>query len=192
MRLFTESMDRSGTSWAIFGGVAARCYGADCPIRDVDVITSASLDFVAATLPGTSAYSYQNYHARLLGEIEIWASPLLFDVGSTRFTFAFDAEMRRRVRVTLVPVLHRAVPVLAPEDLLVMKALQQRDAGSGKHDVQDLRQLCAAQMPTLDYGYLRWRARRVRGVERIAQALAQAGMTAGELLMPSSDDPSGG
>lgn len=169
-----QAMRENNIDWAIFGGVAARFYGIDRPIRDVDIIAAAGLDFIAAALPHSSAYRYGDYRARVIGKIEVWPSPLLFDVAAVRFTFSLDQEMLRRVRLLSAPSVGDQLPVLAPEDVLVIKALQQRGPAGGKHDRDDLREVLAAQTGSLDHDYLRWRAARVDGLERVTRALCEA------------------
>lgn len=177
MRLLAAALRRHGIPWALFGGAAARSYGVDCRLRDIDLITSASLEATDAAAPGAVPYVYGDLEGRVIGKIEIWPSPLLLDGGSTRYLFEFDAEMRARVRIASVPAVGLEMPVLAPEDLIVIKALQQRGESCGKHDMRDLRQLWEAQREVLDRGYLCSRAGRVRGLDRVERALAAAGVT---------------
>lgn len=172
MARLSRAMRRGGLDWAIFGGLAVRCYGVACRLRDIDIITSASLDTIAEAIPGTHLAQYPGCRARVIGLIEIWPSPLVFRADSREFTFALDTEMLGRVRRITVPAVGRRLPVLSPEDVCVIKALQQRGPESGKHDVDDLRQLWSSRRNTLDHGYLRWRAARTDGATRVAQALA--------------------
>lgn len=171
MRAVAGTMNRNGIAWALFGGIAARCYGVDCRIRDIDVLACATLESLAAFLPESVLHDYGYCQARVVGSVELWPSPLVLHTDSARYTVAFDAEMRQRVRVLAVSALGQRLPVLAPEDIIVIKALHQRGAESGKHDVEDLRQLWKAQTGAIDRDYLARRARRAGGRDRVAQAM---------------------
>jgi hypothetical protein len=49
------------------------------------------------------------------------------------------------------------VPVIPPEDNILLKAVWGRGAEVGKHDWEDV-QAMMAHLPMLDWEYLRWRA----------------------------------
>jgi hypothetical protein len=172
MRVVADTLNRNSIAWALFGGIAARCYGVDCRIRDIDVLTSATLKSIAEILPDSVLADYGYCQARVVGGVEIWPSPLMLYAGAARYTVDFDAEMRRRVRPLAVAALGLRLPVLAPEDVIVIKALHQRGAEAGKHDMDDLRQLWKAQAGTIDRDYLARRARRAHGSDRVAAAIA--------------------
>jgi len=50
-----------------------------------------------------------------------------------------------------------AVPVIPPEDNILLKAIWQRGPEEGKHDWEDVEAMMA-HLPALDWEYLRWRA----------------------------------
>ena len=49
------------------------------------------------------------------------------------------------------------VPVIPPEDNILLKAMWGRGAKEGKHDWEDVEAMIAS-VPSLDWEYLRWRA----------------------------------
>jgi hypothetical protein len=171
MRVVASAMNSNGVAWALFGGIAARCYGVDCRIRDIDVLACATLESVAAVLPESVLHDYGYCQARVVGRVEVWPSPLVLYTEAAHYTVAFDAQMRRRVRLLTVGALGQRLPVLAPEDVIVIKALHQRGAESGKHDMDDLRQLWKAQAGAVDRDYLARRAQRAGGHDRVVQAM---------------------
>jgi hypothetical protein len=62
------------------------------------------------------------------------------------------------------------VPVIPPEDNILLKALWGRGPEMGKHDWEDVREMMA-HLPTLDWQYLRWRADACGPLQRMEQVL---------------------
>ena len=62
------------------------------------------------------------------------------------------------------------VPVIPPEDNILLKALWGRGPEVGKHDWEDVSAMLA-HLPALDWEYLHWRAGTFGPRERVQQAL---------------------
>jgi hypothetical protein len=70
------------------------------------------------------------------------------------------------------PIAGVAVPVVPPEDNIMLKAFADRGPEVGKHDWEDV-QAMMAHLPALDWEYLRWRADTCGSGSRVRQALAR-------------------
>jgi predicted nucleotidyltransferase len=85
-------------------------------------------------------------------------------------TMDLDAEMAERVtRHEIGGIL---VPVIPPEDNILLKAMLGRGAEVGKHDWEDVEAMMAF-VPSLDWAYLRWRAGTLDNPEKVEAALAR-------------------
>jgi hypothetical protein len=73
-------------------------------------------------------------------------------------------------RLTRYEIVGVSVPVIPPEDNILLKAMWGRGPEEGKHDWEDVRAMMA-HLPTLDWDYLRWRVGVCGLAERAQQAL---------------------
>jgi hypothetical protein len=141
-------LDGAGMQWVVFAGAAASVYGADRVVTDVDILVPAAEgDRLMALFPGAELVSRQPgfLHLALPGV------DLLAGLG----TVDLDAQMA--TRMTRHEVGGTRVPVIPPEDNILLKATWGRGAEEGKHDWEDVEAMMAT-VPSLDWGYLRWRA----------------------------------
>lgn len=167
-----RTLDANQCTWAICAGAAAHLYGNRRPIQDVDILVeSGQLPYVVRLL------QEQQKVVQFDGQRILWRGIKIFDDLTIRrgreiYPFVFDEAMRGRLR--RLPLLGSVVPVLAPEDIVVHKALLARGAEQGKHDLVDADGIARRQ--TLDHEYIRQRmsAMRVNGV--VTAALAQIGV----------------
>jgi hypothetical protein len=164
-------MGDSGLDWMIFGGAAASCYGSGREIRDIDVLADAPALAVRTAFSGFPQDRQGRSHASVTPDIEIWPAPLVFETEEGTFAVGVDREMLRHRRFMRLPISRMQLPIMSPEDVIVIKAIQQRGAAEGKHDLQDIHDMWAAQSAALDYEYLRLRAARAGASGRVSRAL---------------------
>lgn len=155
-------LDEDGIPWAVFAGAAAVAYGSPRPLTDVDILVPrAEGDRVAAMFP-------EARHIRH-GEIQVVALPGV-DIVAGLHDVDLDEEMAaRRTRHEILGV---AVPVIPPEDNILVKALRGRGPEEGKHDWEDVGAMMA-HLPALDWAYLRWRASWCGPQDHVERVLAR-------------------
>ena len=165
-----QRLDRAGITWAVFAGAAAAAYGATHPVTDVDILIPASEGDRAAGL-----FPEAQVNRREDGSVLGIGLPG-FDILAGLITMDLDAQMAARLTHHVIAGV--TVPVIPPEDNMLLKAIWGRGPDQGKHDWEDV-QAMMAHLPAIDWGYLRWRAQRCgstpdvrRAVERL-QALAR-------------------
>jgi predicted nucleotidyltransferase len=152
LRRTIDVLATAGVSFAVLGGVASAGYGRSRWTKDIDVFCRPEdadrvLDVLAAAGFGVErtnpAWIYKAFHDGVQVDV-------IFKVKGGLY---FDDRMAGRVRtVTLVGV---DVPAIAPEDLVVMKALSH-DEESPRHWHDALAVLATAD---LEWDYLLERAR---------------------------------
>jgi len=143
-----EKLNKAGVPWAIFAGAAAYCYGSRREITDIDILVKREdLEKAKVTLQDIDAKGF-----------DIIATPRFF----------LDEEMIRRTNWK--KILEVTIPVTPVEDNIVFKAILQRGADQGKHDIEDIEFMIKNEH--LDLEYLWKRMRRWRA-EKKATALIQ-------------------
>jgi hypothetical protein len=163
-------LDRAGITWAVFAGAAASAYGATRPLTDVDIlIPAAEGDRVAALFPEGQVKRGED------GTVYIVTLPG-FDLvaGLTRqepdATYVIDLDAEMAVRLQCHEIVGVTVPVIPPEDNILLKAMWRRGPEVGKHDWEDMQEMMA-YLPALDWEYLCWRADACGPGPRTRQAL---------------------
>jgi hypothetical protein len=157
-----QRLDRAGITWAVFAGAAAVVYGATRPVTDVDILIPASEgDRVAALFPETHVTRRKD------GSILGLKLPG-FDILAGLTTMDLDSQMA--ARLTHYEITGVIVPVIPPEDNILLKAIWGRGPEEGKHDWEDV-QAMMAHLPALDWEYLKWRANACKPQEGVQQAL---------------------
>lgn len=142
-------LDDAGVTWAVFAGAAASVYGATHPLADVDILIPATEgDRVADLFPEAQAKRGND------GAIQGIELPG-FDVLAGLTTMDLDTEIA--ARLTHHEIMGVTVPVIPPEDNILLKALWGRGPEEGKRDWKDV-QAMMAHLSTLDWEYLHWRA----------------------------------
>jgi len=161
LREVARRLDGAGIPWAVFAGAAAHVYGATRPITDVDVLVPATRgEQVAALFPEADVQVLEESSLEiLLPNLDILAGLGWMDL---------DAEMT--ARLTHHQVAGIRVPVIPPEDNILLKARMGRGPEVGKHDWQDVKAMMAPNAE-LDWDYLRWRAQDVLPRQRRRQIL---------------------
>lgn len=153
-------LDGAGVPWAVFAGAAASVYGADRPLTDVDILVpAAQAERVADLFPEAEVRASEDGTLIALSGFDIVAGLDLMDLDY--------AMAQRLVRYRVRGVL---VPVIPPEDNLLLKAMWGRGPGVGKHDWEDVESMMA-HLPQIDWQYLRQRAETLFDEERADQAV---------------------
>jgi hypothetical protein len=145
-----QRLDQAGITWAIFAGAAARVYGANRPLTDIDIlIPSSKGERLLALFPQAQVIRRPDDSVAgvQLPGFDILAGLTIMDL---------DAPMA--VRLTHHQVAGVLSPVIPPEDNILFKAILGRGPEVGKHDWEDIRAMLA-HLPALDWEYLRWRAK---------------------------------
>jgi predicted nucleotidyltransferase len=172
-RVLAESVavaERSGVPYAIMGGIAASALGRDRWTHDVDLFVRRQ-----DARPLLRRYAEAGFDVEERDEAWLYKAwrdqvmvDLIFEVGAgVTEPIDFDEEMRARVReVTFEGV---RMPVLSPEDLVVIKALVHKEHRA-RHWFDALGLIRAGG---LDWEYLLRRARQ-RNPRRVLSLLLYA------------------
>jgi hypothetical protein len=157
-----QRLDRAGITWAVFAGAAAAAYGATHPVTDVDILIPASEGDQAASL-----FPEAQVNRREDGSVSGVRLPG-FEILAGLTTMNLDVQMA--ARLTHHEIAGVTVPVIPPEDNMLLKAIWGRGPEQGKHDWEDVEAMIA-HLPDLDWEYLRWRASVCGPQQRMQQAL---------------------
>ena len=180
-------LDRAGAMWAVFAGAAATAYGATRPLTDVDIlIPLAEGNRVAVLFPEAALKREEDGAVRSIKVpgVDLVAGLTMFE-GGTAYTVDLDEPML--ARRTWHEISGVVVPIIPPEDNILLKAVWRRGPEQGKHDWEDVRAMMS-HLPSLDWQYLRWRAdtcgpvasvfRAVQSLENLARELGSGGRPA--------------
>jgi hypothetical protein len=165
-------LDRAAIPWAVFAGAAAAAYGASRPLTDVDILIPAAAGARAAAL-----FPEAEVKRRADGAVRGLDLPDFDLVAGLRWeeegaVYAVDLDAEMRARLTEHEIEGVVVPVIPAEDNVLLKALWGRGAEQGKHDWADVHAMLAHR-PTLDWDYLRWRARQCGPEPRMTRLLGK-------------------
>jgi hypothetical protein len=159
-----QKLDGVGITWTVFAGAAATVYGVTRPLTDVDILVPAAEGArTAALFPEAQVEHRQD------GTIG-WIKLPDFDILAGLTVMDLDDQMA--ARLTRHEIAGVTVPVIPPEDNILLKASWGRGAEVGKHDWEDVEAMMA-YLPSLDWEYLRWRAETCVSKERREQVLAR-------------------
>jgi hypothetical protein len=161
LREIARRLDGGRIAWAVFAGAAASVYGARRALTDVDILVPASeAKRLSELFPEAAVEDHASGHQgfRLPG----------FDVLAGLPLMDLDPEMAARLRPGEIAGVE--VPVIPPEDNILLKAMWGRGAAEGKHDWEDVEAMLG-HLPSLDWAYLRWRAGQFADSDRAAQVL---------------------
>jgi len=163
-------LDHAGIVWAVFAGAAAAVYGATRPLTDVDILIPAvEGERVAALFPEAQVHRGEDGAVRglRLPGFDLVAGLVMRDTDAI-YTVDLDAQMA--ARLTRHEIVGVTVPVISPEDNILLKAIWGRGPEEGKHDWEDVEAMIA-HLPVLDWEYLRWRASTCGPRQSMQQAL---------------------
>ena len=177
LRQTAARLDASGLFWSVFSGAAATCYGVQRPITDIDIaLHSDETERILALFPEgqPKPTKHPGEYALDFGPVEIWWGTLFLLGGERLYAVPFDEQMRQRV--TRQTILGIDVPVCAPEDIIVLKAILQRGPEQGKHDLEDIQAIAQTLGNRLDLDYLKERASACDALARVRVCLQQLGL----------------
>lgn len=177
LRQTAARLDASGLFWCVFAGAAATCYGVQRPITDIDIfVQSEDAARILALFPDgqPKPTKHAGEYALDFGPVEIWWGTLFLRGGERLYPVPFDEPMRRRV--TRQTILGITVPVSAPEDIIVFKAILQRGPQQGKHDLEDIQAIAYTLGNRLDLDYLKERASSCQALARVEPCLQRLGI----------------
>jgi hypothetical protein len=167
-------MDAAGIPWAVAAGAAVYLYAGNRPPTDLDLLLPLDQMEVAGRLlgvsPKTEMAAWGEVSKLVLGDTELVGS-LTVEAEGHSYVYRMDEEMIRRLRSLQFEGV--SVPVLAPEDVIALKAILQRGPEQGKHDLEDIAAL-AADAP-IDRDYLLSRLRRMGAEARARPVLERWG-----------------
>ena len=145
-------LDEAGVPWAVFAGAAAKVYGAKRPLTDIDILISAADGGRAADLFPEGHICYRedgSVEAIKLSEYDLIAGL------SNGYVLDVDTDMLLRLqRAEINGVL---VPIIPPEDNILIKASWGRGPEVGKHDWDDVAAMLSYNRK-IDWEYLCGRA----------------------------------
>lgn len=167
LNFIAHTLNLAGINWVIFAGSAAVIYGADRPITDIDILISSADGAQAAELfPGCKVC-----HGRD-GRIEAVKLPDFDLIAglSNGYRLDVDNEMLHRIRREKIYGVN--VPVISPEDNILIKAIWGRGPEVGKHDWEDVEAMLSYNR-RLDWDYLCGRASAGLDPDRVDEVLSQ-------------------
>jgi hypothetical protein len=155
-------LDNAKVAWAVFAGAAATAYGVTRQVTDIDILVPVAEGTRVATL-----FPEAEVKRGKSGPVE-WIRLPDFDILPGLTYLDLDAEMVARLgRHEIFGV---TIPVISPEDNILIKALLGRGPEVGKHDWEDVEAMMA-YLPSLDWEYLHWRINTCVPKERAEQVL---------------------
>jgi hypothetical protein len=125
-------LENARITWAVFAGAAATAYGVTRPVTDVDILVPVAEGTRAATL-----FPEAEVKRGDSGSVE-WIKLPGFDILPGLTSLDLDAEMAARLRSHEISGV--IIPVIPPEDNILIKALLGRGPEVGKHDWEDVKQ----------------------------------------------------
>jgi 7,8-dihydropterin-6-yl-methyl-4-(beta-D-ribofuranosyl)aminobenzene 5'-phosphate synthase len=163
LREVARRLDGAGIPWAVFAGAAAMAYGASRPLTDVDILVPMS---EGKRLANVFPEAEPQLHKERIAGLRLPG----FDILAGLDWLDLDSEMRGRLRHQKIA--GTRVPVIPPEDNILLKALWGRGPDVGKHDWEDVEAMMAS-LETVDWAYLRWRSGMLRDPSRVEPLLAR-------------------
>jgi hypothetical protein len=150
-------LDHAGVAWAVFAGAAASVYGATHPLTDIDIVVpSREGERVVSLFP--EAAVERDADGTLVG-LELPGFDILAGLtwNTPDLVLNVDLDTQMAARLARHEIAGVLVPVIPPEDNILLKALLGRGPEQGKHDWADVEGMLA-HVPGLDWDYVRWRA----------------------------------
>ncbi len=172
LALVADVIMPGGVQWAVAAGAAVFLYARNRTPTDLDVLVrSEDLPMVEAALgvaTETESTAWGEVTRVQMGGIEI-AGRLAVRAGARSYLYYLDSDMAGHIRHLTYHGIE--IPVLAPEDLVALKAVLQRGPEQGKHDLEDIDALAASTR--IDPVYLRLRLERMRALDRARSVLGK-------------------
>ena len=181
-------LDHAGVVWAVFAGAAASVYGATHPLTDIDIVVPVREgEQLVSLFP--EATVERDADGTLVG-LELPGFDILAGLtwNTPDLVLNVDLDAQMAARLTRHQIAGVLVPVIPPEDNILLKALLRRGPEQGKHDWVDVKGMMT-HVPGLDWDYLRWRAQGCGPPERVRRTLQRLEALSRELggEVPTAD-----
>jgi hypothetical protein len=170
-------LNQRGIEWCVFAGAAARLYGTTRQITDIDVLLRVDPAVLDELLPHWAVVKPGVIEQ---GGVEIQCAPLRMQRDRS-YQWVWDDLASQHIYTS--PLESLLLRAMAVEDVIVIKAILQRGADRGKHDLSDIRAILDAKTAAVDFDYLWERVRRCDAFSRVRSALD------GVLLRDGDADP---
>lgn len=152
LEVVAHRLNGAGIQWAIFAGSAAIVYGADRPITDIDILISAGDgERAAALFPDSQVYRRGN------GSVEAIKLPDYDLIAGLSNGYKLDVDNDMLLRLRRAEINGVVVPIIPPEDNILIKAIWGRGPEIGKHDWDDVKAMLLYNR-RIDWEYLCGRA----------------------------------
>ena len=161
-------LDQAGIAWVVFAGAAASVYGATRPLTDVDILLPAAAgDQVWGLFPEGRVIRRGDGSIQM---IQLTGFDLVVGIRwpDSDAARALDLDAAMVERLQHHELLGVIVPVIPPEDNILLKAVWGRGPEVGKHDWEDVEAMMA-HLQVLDWEYLRQRAEACAPARRLGQ-----------------------
>lgn len=190
MKELANAFSGKNVLWCVCAGAASSFYGVKRNITDLDVLVHpTSLPQITEALKqkGINFQIEEKDHEVTNGnsgltslkvkraKISVGGAEveLIFDVNiNNKWNFTADREMYNRIK--FFGVTGTRIPVSSPEDVIVLKAILQRNRSFGKHDIEDAVQIM--KTIRLDIDYLRRRASKGHAGARVMPLITKLAM----------------
>ncbi len=169
-------LEGAGIAWGVAAGAAVYLYTGNRPPTDLDILVRpedlAEVGRLLGATPKIDKAPWGVVSKVNVDPVEI-VGDLTVRMAGRSYRYWMDEEMVHYLRFT--PFEGVEVPVLAPEDVIALKAVLQRGPEQGKHDLEDMEALAAGV--AIDREYLWRRLRRMGAEERARPVLERLGWT---------------
>lgn len=156
---------------ALFGGISSYLYGANRVPTDIDIIISADTLTPFIEL-------LQKFHPEeitkdkiIVGKVDLRLSPVRIGNRDLGQVWHYDEVAQKKSRQ--LPLGDLLLNVVAPEDVLVMKAALQRGKDKGKFDIEDACAILKNNSLVLDMPYIVSRATTCNVEEKVRPFLCK-------------------
>ncbi|MCK5313501.1 MAG: hypothetical protein KAJ53_00185 [Anaerolineales bacterium] len=152
LEVVARRLNGADIQWAIFAGSAAIVYGADRPITDIDILISAADgERAAALFPDSQVCRRGN------GSVEAIKLPDYDLIAGLSNGYKLDVDNDMLLRLRRAEINGVVVPIIPPEDNILIKAIWGRGPEIGKHDWDDVKAMLLYNR-RIDWEYLCGRA----------------------------------
>lgn len=174
LQKISSEFSKEKARWAVWAGFGASAYGSKRKPTDIDIgIMKEDTSKVNHVLDkfGVKRLHWERksiFRLFRIGfdlegeEIDICGDGKI-SVDGREYRFIVNNEMFQRIQIKEIEGIK--VPVISPEDIVLLKAICQRGKEQGKFDVEDIKSILTHQ--EIDYAYLEKRAELCGAKERV-------------------------
>lgn len=165
IKFLKNKLEKFGCDWCLFMGSAALFYGSNRDLGDIDILIRSDMGRVAKLFGVPPRWTYKGqcktYRISFVShgiEVEM-GNILIFDYLKSNFELTDECVSR----VKVVKVDNLLLPLLSPEDVILIKILLQRAGKKGKSDLNDIIGILNKQ--NIDWPYFIDRVDQINGKE---------------------------